>query len=433
MPRMRIPFWIIAGLSIPVLLLGEQLVRRVGVLSRFNIPAPVVGGLLVSLLILACNLFGSPVTLDPNVSAKALTWLVLPETRWWAGPAVDVSRPFLIGFFACIGLNASRLLVRRASWQLPRFLAIAALLTMIQNAVGVGAAYVLGENPILGLICGSVSLSGGHGTALGFADVLVKAGYASASVVGVAAATFGLVSAGLLGGPVGGRIIRARGLTPEKASPRSDVSTTEPAEEDQLPAGILAALGQIVSRGRPAWTNLVILLVCIKVGAWVSLGIERAGLTFPVYIGAMLVGIAMRNVSDSLRRPVVTTHDVNLLGSTCLALFLAMAMMGLNLIDLASSAVSMLVILGFQVMVMAIYARWVTFNVMGRDYDSAVMAAGHCGFGLGATPAAVANMMALSEEYGPAPRAFLVLPLVGAFLIDFVNALVITGYLNLIG
>jgi ESS family glutamate:Na+ symporter len=279
---------------------------------------------------------------------------------------------------------------------------------------------------LLGLGCGSVTMTGGHGTALGFAADLEKAGLQAAAVVGVAAATFGLVSGGLLGGPVGGLLIRRRGLKP-KTGAHTHLESGRSGE-----SGTLNDLRLLAGFGRPFLAHLLLLLACIKAGAWVSYFIQHTGVTFPVYMGAMLLGVAARNALDWRGRTWVDSEVIDTLASVTLGVFLAIAMMSLNLIELANAALPMLVILAVQVIVMALYAWFVTFRVMGRDYDAAVMAGGHCGFGLGATPNAVANMKALVESFGPAPRAFLVVPVVGAFLIDFANALNITFFLNLL-
>ncbi|HWQ91942.1 MAG TPA: sodium/glutamate symporter, partial [Clostridia bacterium] len=196
------------------------------------------------------------------------------------------------------------------------------------------------------------------------------------------------------------------------------------------PAGILSDLRALRGFGRLALGHLLLLLVCIKVGAWVSFFIQQAGLTFPVYIGAMVVGLVVRNAVDLGGRRWIKTELIDTIASVMLAIFLAIAMMSLNLMELAEAALPMLIILTAQVVVMALYARYVTFPALGRDFDAAVMAGGHCGFGLGATPNAVANMKSLVECFGPAPRAFLVVPIVGSFLIDLVNAINITSFLN---
>ncbi len=424
---MTLSAWISVVLAIPVLLLGEWIVRRVALLSHFNIPAPVVGGLLISVLILLGNLTGLwPAHFEGKVSAQWWTWIVSTEPEWLQAPAKSVSLPLLVGFFTCIGLNASWTIVRRGSVQVVVFLGLVACLAVVQNLLGIGLAKVMGISPLLGLACGSVSMTGGHGTALGFAPDLENAGLQGAAVIGVAAATFGLVAGGLLGGPVAGRLIRRKTLQPSagKATHLEAGATGAP--------GILRDIASLRSFGGRLFSHLVLLLVCIKLGAWVSFFIQHTQITFPVYIGAMVLGVVVRNVVDIAGVKWIQTEIIDNLAAVLLGLFLAIAMMSLNLVELANTALPMLVILAIQVFVMALFARYITFYVMGRDFEAAVMAGGHCGFGLGATPNAVANMKALVEKFGPAPRAFLVVPVVGAFLIDLVNALNITFFLNLI-
>ncbi|MCO5053555.1 MAG: sodium:glutamate symporter [Verrucomicrobiae bacterium] len=418
--------WWTIILALPVLWLGEFLVRRVRLFSRFQIPAPVVGGLIVSLVI-----WGSNVTqfwtgrFDTKIAAPWWTWLVTIEPDWLRAPAQTANLPFLVMFFTCIGLNASWSLVKRGSLQVLLFLAIAGLLAIIQNGFGVVLAQALGQSPLLGLVCGSVSMTGGHGTALGFAADLERAGLPAADVLGMAAATFGLVAGGLIGGPIGGGLIRRFNLK-STASTRTHLEAGESGT-----AGILSDFRALFQAGRTTLPNLALLLVCVKLGAWVSWLIQMTGLTFPIYMGAMLLGVTVRNGLDFAGVTWVKTEIIDTLAAISLGLFLSVALMSLNLIELARAAGPMLVILSAQVFLMALFAWWVTYRLMGRDFEAAVMAGGHCGFGLGATPNAVANMKALVEKFGPAPRAFLVLPIVGAFLIDFINALNITVFLNL--
>lgn len=422
---MTISAWFAVALAIPVLLLGEWLVRRLRPLARFNIPSPVVGGLLVSLLVLGGNLSGLfPAKFQASVSAPWWTWLVTTEPEWLKAPAHNVNLPFLVAFFTCIGLNASWTLVKRGSTQVLLFLGLAGTLAIIQNGLGVALAKLMGVSPLLGLVCGGVAMTGGHGTAMGFAADIERAGLPNATVVGVAAATFGLVAGGLLGGPVGGALIRRRGLKPGGSQPE------QLASDSTGGSGIVGDFRALAGFGKGFLLHFLLLLACVKLGSWVSHFIQQAKITFPVYIGAMLLGVAVRNALDLAGARWVKSEIINTLASVMLGLFLAIAMMSLNLIELANTALPMLVILVVQVGFAACFTWFVTFHVMGRDFDAAVMAGGHCGFGLGATPNAVANMKALVERFGPAPRAFLVVPIVGAFLIDFVNAMNITLFLN---
>jgi ESS family glutamate:Na+ symporter len=440
---MTIPAWYTIALAIPVLLLGEFLVRRVALLSRFNIPAPVVGGMLFALLLLGGNLTGWFVAkFDTGVAARWWTWLVTIEPEWRNAPVKNINQPFLVAFFTCIGLNASWSLVKKGSSWVLIFLAISTVLAVVQNLIGVPLAKAMGQSPLLGMVCGSLTLTGGMGTALGFAPELEKAGLPNAAVVSVAAATFGLVAGGLLGGPLGGWLIQRHKLKPE-ANTEVHLEAGQTGE-----SGILPDCRALIGYRKKFWLHLLLLLACIKVGTWVSYFIQQVNipmpmiegdsivfknqkLLFPVYMGAMILGLVIRNLVDFSGRRWIKTEIVDTLASVALGIFLAVAMMSLNLVDLANTAGPMLVILFAQIIVMALFALFVTFPLMKRNYDAAIMTAGQVGFSLGATPNAVANMKALVDRFGPSPRAFLVVPIVGGFLIDFLNALNITVFLNL--
>jgi glutamate:Na+ symporter, ESS family len=420
--------WYILLLAPFVLLIGEFILRRSSILSRFNIPTPVIGGMLVALVVLVLNLTGvMNGKLNTTVTTSWWSWFVTIETEWMKSPAVavDINRPLLVAFFTCIGLNASWELAKKGSTQVVVFLVLATVLSVAQNILGVGLAYLLDVSPILGLACGSISLTGGHGTVAGFVPELEKAGLANAKVLGIAAATFGLVSGSLLGGPVGGSLIRKYKLKPTATGDHSVVEQTSE-------AGLLLDLKSLVQFGKTAVLHLLLLIVCLKVGAWASYFIQKTGATFPVYIGAMLVGVLIRNACDFSKWRWIKNEVIDAFAAVLLGLFLSIAMMSLNLAELVNAAVPMLVILVAQVILMFLFAYWVTYHFMGRDHDAAVMAAGHCGFGLGATSNAMANMKSLVETFGPAPRAFIVVPIVGACLADFTNALNITFFLNIL-
>ena len=467
--------WLLLPLAIPILLLGEFIVRRVALFNRFCIPVPVVGGMIIALIVLAINLiWPGQLSIGQRVSAAWYTWLTTAEPDWLAKPSQVVYQPLIGAFFTCIGLNASWQVAKKGSWQILLFLGLASLLAVSQNIVGVSLAKAMDVSPYLGLICGSVAMTGGHGTALGLADTFVKAGFTNANVVGAAAATFGLVCGSMIGGPIGTRLItyarrRAKITKPAdhtvqeereliaverslevdspdgkplkiSLEPHHHGGAVPPPEENfpgpddaNADGGFIAQCRELANTGvGRLLLHLAILLVCIKLGAWVSFGLKSAGLNFPVYIGAMVLGIILRNVLDAVGKPVIKTPLVDLIGTIVLSLFLVMAMMSLNLIQLRDTAGPMLILLGAQVVMMALFAALITFPLMGRDYDAAVMAGGHCGFGLGATPNAVANMEALTQRHGPSPRAFLIVSIVGGFLIDFTNSLNITYFLNYI-
>lgn len=439
--------WYLLLLAVPVLLLGEWLVRRITFFSRFNIPAPVVGGLAIALLVWIGNYSGGfPYKFVTKVDDRWWTWLVTPQADWlYQQPKQDIHRTLLVGFFTCIGLNASWSLVRRGGWQVITFLGIGTVLAILQNVCGVLLAKMLGVSPLLGVVCGALTLTGGHATALGFAADIEKAGLAGANVLGAAAATFGLIAGGLIGGPLAVWLIRKNRL--QSAAPR----TTHLESGDSSASGFLPDVRTLIGYGASALGLILLLLACIKVGTEFSAEIQKIKLPFPgfrivdgkstfsfaptqiifpVYMGAMLLGVFIRNLCDLANPRWLNSEAIDTLSSVLLGIFLSVAMMSLNFMDLASVALPMLVILAVQVVLMAAFAWLITFRFMGRDYEAAVMTSGHCGFGLGSTVNAVANMKSLVETFGPAPRAFLVVPIVGAFLLDFINAANITYFIN---
>jgi ESS family glutamate:Na+ symporter len=377
-----------------VLLAGQILTRRLGVLARHNIPAPVVGGLLVALIAAALRLSGREgVAFDTTLQA-----------------------PLMIAFFTSIGFGASATLLRRGGPALFVLLALATAGAVVQNLAGAAVAVALGESPLLGVLAGSLTLTGGPATALAFAPLFEEAGVRGAATLATAAAVAGIVSAGILGNPLGTRLVERRGLRPGT-----------PAGEPEAAAPRASASGPALVRA------LVAVLLAMAAGAWLSRGIAAAGLTLPSYVGAMLVAAALRAVDDATGRLRLNTALVEDLGHVALSFFLAQALMSLRLWELGGLALPLVAILAVQVALMAPLCLGPAFRLMGRDYDAAVAASGFCGFMLGITANAMANMEALVERYGPAPRAFLVVPIVGAFFIDFTNALVITLFLNLWG
>lgn len=420
--------WVALLFAVPVLLIGEQMAKRVPFLGRFNIPAPVAGGLTVAITVLLINVYsGISLSFATNVTARWWTWIVCVEPEWMEAPAKNITQPMLVAFFACIGLNASWSLLRRGTLQVFFFVCLVTGVVVLQNIVGIVVARSLGASQLLGMICGSVTMTGGHGTMMGFAPEFQRVGLESAAEVGAAAATFGLVAGGLLGGPVGSWLIRGKGLESAEVTDNGD------GERLVYATGIIPDIRRALLPRSGFWRHLLVIALCVKLGAWVSKGIELTGVSFPVYMGALLLGVAARNISDAFRKNFLKTRTVDRLSAVFLGLFLTTAMMSLNLVELRSVAGPMLGILVVQVALIAVVARYVIFYTMGRDYDAAVMAAGLCGFGLGAMPNAIANMKALTERYGSAARAFLVVPITGTFLIDITNAFNITIFLNLLG
>lgn len=382
-----------------VLYLGEGIRRLIPPLARYNIPAPVVGGLLVAIVL----------TFARSEGYTLLTF----DTA--------LQSPLMIAFFASIGFAASLSLMRVGGPQVAIFLAASTVLAVVQNAVGVLLSYPLGVPPLFGVLAGSVTLAGGPATGLAFAPIFEQAGVTGASAIAIAAAMLGIISGGLVGGPVATFLVRKNGLkssAPSRASAAPAVSQTG----SEAPSG---------ADGHDFLRNVVLLLVTLWVGGWVSRGFKSLDVTLPGYIGAMLVAALIRNVDDRTKLFRLSGQVIEELGGVALSLFIVMALMTLELSKLASVALPILVLVGVQVVLTAAVSVWPMFRLMGKDYDSAVMGGGLCGFMLGTTANAVANMEAITRKYGPAPRAFLVVPMVGAFFIDFTNAIIINVFVNL--
>jgi len=388
------------------LLLGEGLRRLVPVLGRYNLPAPVLGGLLVAVVVLIAR--GQGVT------------LVAFDTT--------LQSPLMIAFFTTIGFGASLSLLKVGGPQVLRFFLLATVFAFVQNIVGALLAVAFGLHPLFGVLAGSVTLTGGPATGLAFAPLFEQAGVTGASSVAIAVAIGGIVAGGLVGGPVSTVLIergglqtprRGRGSAVEVALVETEVETTVHASSDDDDAW-------------PIIRNLVAILIAMWIGFWVSKGFAALGMTLPAYIGAMLVAAAIRNVDDTTGWFGLSHRFINTFGIVSLTLFLVMALMTLKLWELAGLVLPLLAILAVQVVIAALAAAGPVFRAMGRNYESAVMSGGFIGFMLGTTANAMAVMRALAERYGPAPRAFLVAPIVGAFFIDFTNALIITLFLNLL-
>ena len=430
-----------------VLVLGYALKRRVPILSRYNIPAPVAGGLPVAAVLALLYMSGrQPLAFDTALQT----------------PLQNV-------FFASVGFGASVRLLKRGGPLVAVMMVVASVAAVLQNVVGALVAWALGEHPLLGVLAGSVTLTGGPATGLAFAPLFENAGVTGAATLAVSAAMVGIVSGGVLGGPIGTYLLGRHGAPPPgETAPRTDehagsaspgqyllARTSRGRENLARSVGPLAvkfsgAAGQPLEQlaeqqfEEPATStpvgddveayallkHLVVMLAAVGVGAWVSQFFAAIGWTLPSYIGAMIVAAVLRNADDVLGVIGISQRTIDDLGTVALSLFLVMALMTLRLWQLAGAVVPLLVILACQVALVAALCVLVVPRLLGRDYDSVVMASGFCGFMLGTTANAVANMGALVERYGPAPKAYLVVPLVGAFGIDFVNALLITAFIN---
>lgn len=386
------------------LLVGYAIRARVRLLARFSIPAPVIGGLLVALAMLVCRQWDlTPVRFDTTFK-----------------------QPLMIAFFTGIGFNASASLLKVGGRQIVLFLGLVTGLAVVQNLLGIALATAFGLPPLFGVITGSVTLAGGPATGLAFAPLFTAAGVHGAPSVALANAMAGIVFASVIGAPLATMLIERLKLR----TPRSlDADGVRP-EPSTVPVAITEAIVSADEHAYAALRSFVFIVLAMGIGAWISGGLGALGLTLPSYIGAMLVGALIRNADDRFGWFGLSPRSIEIIGNAALSLFLVVALMDLHLWDLAGLATPLLVILGAQSIVVMAFCCWPLLRLMGRDYDAAVMASGFVGFMLGTTANAVAVMSSLTERFGPAPRAFLVAPIVGAFLIDFTNAIVITVFLN---
>ncbi len=387
------------ALGVIVLLIGSYLVRKIDFLERFCIPAPVVGGTLFAILALILHQTGTmDIEMDNTLRVVAMT-----------------------AFFTTVGFSASFRLLKKGGIKVFIFLGCAVGLVVLQNILGVGLATLFDLNPLIGLATGSVPMTGGHGTAGSWGPIIEDAGAIGAEAIAVAAATFGLIAGSMMGGPLGKRLIEKNNLLDKRNNSAKVVEVDELDDSDRklVPNNFAVGSYQI--------------LIAMGLGTIISAFIvEKTGWTFPPYIGAMLAAAIIRNISDMTDIFETPMFEIDVIGSIALSLFLSMALMALRLWDLADLAVPFIVMLVAQTVLMALFAYFVTFNVMGRDYDAAVLAGGHCGFGLGATPNGIANMTSITGRFGPSPVAFFILPLIGSLFIDFFNTGVITIFMNAI-
>jgi ESS family glutamate:Na+ symporter len=398
-----------------VLFLGYATRRLIPLLARYNLPAPVVGGLLVSLAIgLARSRGVTLVTFDTTLQT-----------------------PLMIAFFTSIGFGASLSLLRVGGPLVLSFLVISSIAAVGQNLIGMAFAALLGQPPLVGVLAGSVTLTGGPATGLAFAPLFQAAGVPAAATLAVAAAMAGIIAGGIIGGPVGTWLVRRHRLaTPQGGSHEAPDVTAQNIVEAQLAEAPSRAPHGEDRESYVLLKTMVVMLVAMWLGGicsgWINRGLAAVNMALPAYIGAMIVAAIIRNVDDATGLIGVPQQIVDDLGNVALSFFLVLALMTLRLWEIVNLALPLAIILTVQVVFVAALSVWVIFRTMGRDYQAAVTAGGFCGFMLGTTANAMANMEALVERYGVAPRAFLVVPMVGAFFIDFTNGLIITAFINLL-
>lgn len=382
-----------AALATVIFLLGTILIKKFPVFNKYCIPAPVVGGLVFAIAHLILRVSGViTFTFDTTIQSICMTLFFTS-----------------VGFTACFGL------LKKGGVQVLLYLLLAIVMCILQDALGCGLASVFNLDPRIGLCVGSIPMVGGHGTSGSFGLYLEDLGVAGATSVAIAAATYGLVAGSMLGGPIATKKIKKLNLKSSGEAFEEAAATT-----DNTVHGLDVA---------KLTSGAVYLLIAIGLGTIVAKVLSKTGLTFPPYIGAMITAAIIRNIMDA-RKKDMPGPEIDAIGNVGLTIFLSMALMNLKLWDLADLALPMAVILIAQTVLMAIIAGFIVFKVMGRDYEAACMTTAFCGFGMGATPNAMANMQAVAKEYGPAPRAFFVVPLVGSLFIDFFNSIIITSFIN---
>ncbi|HLS16930.1 MAG TPA: sodium/glutamate symporter [Paenalcaligenes sp.] len=399
------------GLAAIFLVIGHFIKERIPVLERYFIPSPIIGGLVFSIIMLIGHQTGA-FNLELSNDMRDL---------------------LLMMFFTTIGFTASLEMLKRGGVAVALFLLACTILVLIQNIVGAGLATILGTNPLIGLAAGSISLTGGHGTSAAFGPLLEAHGAVGALPAAIAAATWGLVLGCIIGGPVGLRLLRRYHLKgPQadasgmgEASADNDAKRADPTRQSDEEAAAKEA-----TRRFP-FSTLSVVLLCVAAGLggaaidW----LQQYGVTVPAYLGAMLIAALIRNIYD-LRRIDFPDVEMNTISMVSLSFFLVLALMSMRLWELAHVFGPLLIILIVQTVIVFFFTYFVTFRIMGKDYDAATLAVGHCGVGLGATPNAMANIQAFTNANGPSPKAFFVIPIVGSLFIDFVNAIVITVFVN---
>ena len=394
-----------------VLLVGRLMVDRIKFLQDFNIPEPVAGGLLAAVIIYILHVStGVSFAFDKGLQDS-----------------------FMLIFFSSIGLSADFSRLKAGGVGLVLFLLVVSAFIVVQNVVGVGLAGALGLDPIIGLVTGSITLTGGHGTAGAWGKVLEEQHHiVGATDLGMASATFGLVLGGLIGGPVARKLVNKMGMKPSAKAVQAH-DTADTAIDDVFEH----AHQRRLITANAAVETMALFAACLAFSALMTTPEVKSFLpswfTLPQFVWALLFGVLLRNFLTSAFKVNMFDRAIDVFGNASLSIFLGIALLNLKLWQLLDLALPMLIILAVQTAIMALYAYFATYRFMGKDYDAAVLAAGHCGFGLGATPTAVANMQSVTERFGPSHKAFLIVPMVGAFFIDFVNAFILTGFVNFLG
>ena len=383
------------AVAVLVLLLGNYLKKKIYFLQKFCIPAPVIGGLIFAIMTCICYVTGiAEFSFDDTLREVCMVF-----------------------FFTSVGFQANLKVLKSGGKSLIVFLGLVIVLIILQNLTAVGLAKLLNLNPLIGMCTGSIPMVGGHGTAGAFGPVLEDLNIKGATTICTAAATFGLIFGSLIGGPLGKRLIEKHSLLNTTAN-EDDSLLVEDEKKHERHTNMYA-------------DSVFQLILAIGVGTIFTMLLTKTGLTFPIYIGAMLAAALMRNICEYTGIATIHMGEINDLGGISLSLFLGMAMITLRLWELASLALPLVILLAAQVLLIIIFTYVIEFNIMGRDYDAAILVSGTCGFGTGATPNAMANMQAVCDQYVPSIKAYQLIPLVGSLFADFLNSLVITFFINL--
>ena len=384
------------AVSVLVLVLGQFLKKKINFLEKFCIPAPVIGGLLFAVLTCVCYSLGiAEFTFDDTLREVCMVF-----------------------FFTSVGFQANLKVLKSGGKSLFIFLGLVVVLIVAQNFLALGVSKVLHLDPLVGLCTGSIPMVGGHGTAGAFGPVLEDFDVQGATTICTAAATFGLIAGSLIGGPIGKRLIEKRNLLDTAVAEDDSILVEDEKKHERHTNMYAAAVFQLI--------------IAVGIGTIISEFLTKTGLTFPIYIGAMIAAAVIRNIGEYSGKFDIYMGEINNLGGICLSLFLGMAMITLKLWQLAELALPLIILLSAQLILMMLFTYFVVFNVMGRDYDAAVLSAGTCGFGMGATPNAMANMQAICDRYVPSVKAYLIIPLIGSLFADFLNSLVITFFINIL-
>lgn len=384
------------AVSVLVLILGQFLKKRINFLEKFCIPAPVIGGLLFAVLTCVCYSLGiAEFTFDDTLREV-----------------------FMVFFFTSVGFQANLKVLKSGGKSLFIFLGLVVVLIVSQNFLALGVSKLLHLDPLVGLCTGSIPMVGGHGTAGAFGPVLEDFDVRGATTICTAAATFGLIAGSLIGGPIGKRLIDRKKLLDTAVAEDDSILVEDEKKHERHTNMYAAAVFQLI--------------IAVGIGTIISELLTKTGLTFPIYIGAMIAAAVIRNIGEYSGKFDIYMGEINNLGGICLSLFLGMAMITLKLWQLAELALPLIILLSAQLILMMLFTYFVVFNVMGRDYDAAVLSAGTCGFGMGATPNAMANMQAICDRYVPSVKAYLIIPLIGSLFADFLNSLVITFFINIL-